>query len=447
MLNIKNYFKNLIKNQKGGNPRGAYSICSTNKYVLEAAFEKAKEFKDYILIESTCNQVNQFGGYTGMSPIDFKNYVFTIANYMKFPVGRIILGGDHLGPFPFLNEKSDLAMEKAHDMVREYVKSRFKKIHIDTSMSLADDSKGSSAPLDKNIIAERCVDLIKTSEKTISELKKQCNRNIEPVYVIGTDIPAPGGSDEVINGRRITKVSEFKDTVSTIKNFFNKNNLIDVWDRVIAVVVQPGVEHGDNLVIDYDRKEAKKLINSLREYPNFIFEGHATDYQTSEGLKDMVGDGIAILKVGPSLTNALRETIFALSYVEEELFGCNDNKKLSKIREVLENEMLKNKKYWENYYKGDKNKVRLAIKYSFFDRSRYYWQNNYVKESLELLISNLKSVKIPLSLISQFLPMQYKMVREDAIEIDPIVFIREAIKNVLDKYFYAVGIYEQESLK
>lgn len=443
MLNIKNYFKNLIKNQKKGIPKGVYSVCNTNRYVLEAVFEKAKEFNEPILIESTCNQVNQFGGYTGMTPMDFKNYVFTIADSMKFPVEKIILGGDHLGPFPFLEEKSDSAMEKAHCMVREYVKSGFNKIHIDPSMSLADDFKEDNAPLNKYIIAERCVDLIKTSEKTLSELKKkQSKKDIELVYVIGTDIPTPGGDDEVISGRRITKVSEFKDTVTSIKELFNKNNLLDAWNRVIAVVVQPGVEHGDQIIIDYDRKEAKKLINSLKKYPNFIFEGHATDYQTKEGLKEMVEDGIAILKVSPSLTNALREAIFSLSYIEEELFRYNRSKKLSKIRKILDSEMLKNPKYWKNHYKGDKNKIRLARKYSLFDRSRYYWDNNSVKESLDLLIRNLKSIKIPLSLISQFLPIQYKMVREGTLEIDPVVFIREAIKSILDEYFYAVGIYK-----
>ncbi len=445
MLNTKNYFKNLIKNQKEGNPIGIYSICSANRYVLEAAFEKAKEFKEPILIESTCNQVNQFGGYTGMNPIDFKNYVFGVADYMKFPVNRIILGGDHLGPFPFLNEKSDLAMEKAQNMVKEYIKSGFKKIHIDPSMSLADDYKEGNMPLDKNIIARRCVDLIKTAEDSINVLRKQNENIAEPVYVIGTDIPAPGGSDEVTSGRRITKVSEFKDTVKSIKELFDENSLTDAWDRVIAVVVQPGVEHGDKIIIDYDRKEAKKLANSLKEYPDFVFEGHATDYQTQKGLKEMVKDGIAILKLGPSLTNALRETIFALSYIEEELFGDNSSKKLSRIREVLDNEMLNNPNYWNNYYKGDKNSLRLARKYSFFDRSRYYWENYSVKKSLDLLISNLKSVKIPLTLISQFLPVQYKMVREDIIEIDPLVFIKEAIKSVLDKYFYAVGIYKYKS--
>lgn len=440
MLSVKNYFKRLIKKQKEGNPKGLYSICSSNRYVLEAAFEEAKEYEDCILIESTCNQVNQFGGYTGMTPEDFKNYVFSIAEHMKFPVERIILGGDHLGPFPFLDEKVDFAMEKAHYMVQEYIKSGFKKIHIDTSMGLAGDSIGSNAPLDKNIIAKRCVDLIKTSEKVICELKKQDKKTPEPVYSIGTDIPAPGGSNEVIRGRRITKVSEFEDTVTSIRDFLNKNNLSDAWERVIAVVVQPGVEHGDNIIMDYDRKEAKKLINSLKKYPNFVFEGHATDYQTSKCLKEMVEDGIVILKLGPSLTNALRETVFALSHIEEELFRFEDSKELSKIRKVLDHEMLKNPKYWKKYYKGDKNKVRLARKYSLFDRSRYYWDNDSVKESLDVLVKNLKSTKIPLSLISQFLPVQYKMVREGIIEIDPIVFIREAIKNVLDKYFYAAGI-------
>ncbi len=440
MLNVKNYFKNLIKSQKTGKTTGIYSICSTNQHVLGAVFEKAKKYENPVLIESTCNQVNQYGGYTGMTPIDFKNYVFQIANHLKFPVEKIIFGGDHLGPFPFTNEKADLAMEKSHRMVRQYVESGYNKIHIDTSMNLIGDSNNEDVPLDKSIMARRCVELIKTSEMTFNESKKRNNRTDKPVYVIGTDTPAPGGSDEVLKGRRITKVSEFKDTVVSIKDIFDKNNLQDAWSRVIAVVVQPGVEHGDDTIIDYDRKKTRKLIESLKSYPDFVFEGHATDYQKKNCLKEMVEDGIAILKVGPSLTNALKETIFSLSYIEEELFGYENQNELSKIKEVLDSAMLKNPKYWKKYYRGDKNKVRLARKYSLFDRTRYYWDDDPVKNSLAMLIKNLKSTTIPLTLISHFLPLQYKKVRESNIKIDPLIFIRDAIKNVLDKYFFALCI-------
>ena len=72
------YLKSIVDNQKNGVPKGIYSVCSYNQYVIEASFEQAIEDDSVVLIESTCNQVNQFGGYTGMRPADFKNYILWI---------------------------------------------------------------------------------------------------------------------------------------------------------------------------------------------------------------------------------------------------------------------------------------------------------------------------------------------------------------------------------
>jgi len=436
----KIYFKDLINKQRRGEPKGIYSVCSINKYVLEGTFQHASKHNSFALIESTCNQVNQFGGYTGMTPRDFKNYVFSMARNMKFPREKIILGGDHIGPYPFKKEKYSVAMAKAQAMIKEFVISGYTKIHVDTSMSLADDLKRENKKLDTKIIADRCTELVRTSENSFNELRKENKNAIAPVYVIGADVPSPGGSDDVEKGRRITEVADLRETMAVTKDYFYQKNLHDAWDRVIAVVVQLGVEHGNNIIIDYDRTEAKELTDSMNDFPNIIFEGHSTDYQSSKNLKEMVEDGIAILKLGPSLTNALRETVFMLNYIEEELFMKNHSIKLSKFIKTLDGEMKKNPKFWENYYKGDEREIEFARKYSFFDRSRYYWGNRYVKESLDLLISNLCSTKIPLSLISQFLPKQYNKVKEGLLNIDPIIFVREGIMNILDKYSYAVGI-------
>ena len=106
MVLAKKYFTDLVADNKSEHPRGIYSICNTNKYVIEAGFKKANELNIPILIEATCNQVNQFGGYTGMTPKIFRDYIFSIAQNSHFPTDRIILGGDHLGPFPFKNESS-----------------------------------------------------------------------------------------------------------------------------------------------------------------------------------------------------------------------------------------------------------------------------------------------------------------------------------------------------
>ena len=68
--------KKIVQMQKKGIPAGLYSACSANELVLEACMERAMKDSGYVLIEATANQVNQYGGYTGMKPSDFKRFVF-----------------------------------------------------------------------------------------------------------------------------------------------------------------------------------------------------------------------------------------------------------------------------------------------------------------------------------------------------------------------------------
>ena len=88
----------ILGSNIAGQPKGVYSICSSHPAVLAAAFRQAKRDGSVTLIESTSNQVDQNGGYTGMRPRDFVAYVRGIAEAEGFPVERMVLGGDHLGP-------------------------------------------------------------------------------------------------------------------------------------------------------------------------------------------------------------------------------------------------------------------------------------------------------------------------------------------------------------
>ena len=120
---------------------GIPSYCTANGLVIEACLQQGKRFGDDILIEGTANQVNQFGGYTGMTPADFRDFVYELADKVGFPRERVVLGGDHLGPLTWCKEPESSAMQKAEDLVRAFVLAGYKKIHLDTSMRLGDDSK------------------------------------------------------------------------------------------------------------------------------------------------------------------------------------------------------------------------------------------------------------------------------------------------------------------
>ncbi|VBB08539.1 aldolase-type tim barrel [Lucifera butyrica] len=433
---IKHPLKDLVEKQKNGLACGIYSACSADKFVITAVMERALIDNEHVLIEATANQVNQFGGYTGMRPADFREFVYSLAAKIGFPQTKIIFGGDHLGPLTWNSEDANSAMQKSKELIREYVMAGFTKIHIDTSMKLADDQQ--NTPLDTEIIATRGAMLCKEAELAFTELRKDKPDAINPVYVVGSEVPIPGGSQEVEEGIHVTKVMDFERTIETFKKAFQKYQLDVVWDNVIAVVVQPGVEFGNESIHEYKRSAAQELSAALKRYPGLIFEGHSTDYQPAHALREMVEDGIAILKVGPALTFALREGLFALSYMESELFRFNYNVEQSRFMEVLDYYMVNNPDNWKNHYHGEPAKIRYARKFSFSDRCRYYLPVREVQYAFDKLIKNLHLVDIPLSLISQFMPMQYKKIQNGLLKRDPESLLKDRIINCIDDYMYAV---------
>lgn len=431
---MQNALTKIVTIQKSGKAVGIYSACSANSFVIEAVLKKGLEDNSCVLIESTANQCDQFGGYTGMKPIDFKNYVYEIADKLGFDKNKIFLGGDHLGPLTWtsLNEKE--AMANSEVLIDAYVSAGFTKIHVDTSMKVADDDP--NVRLSDETIARRGVHLVKVAENAYKKLLETNPDAVEPVYIVGSEVPIPGGSQAAVDeGVQVTKVEDFTATMNTFKDTFEKEGISDVWDRVLGIVVQPGVEEKDSGCTEYDRSKAVELAKAIRTIPDLVFEGHSTDYQTKIKLREMVEDGIAILKVGPGLTFAAREGLYALSFIEDE--ACKANGKTpSNFREVLDEEMLKNDKHWKKHYHGTDAEIALKRKYSFSDRSRYYYSTDAVKAAIDTLLDNLKD-GCPLNLLSQFMPIQYTKVREGVLKNDPKELVLDRIGNTIDEYLYA----------
>ena len=433
MIALENKILQLVSKHKSGEAIGLTSVCSANLYVIKAAILNAKKYNQILLIESTSNQVDQFGGYTGVTPLQFRKIVFDLADTLDFPIANLILGGDHLGPNRWQNEDSNSAMQKAKDQMAAYISAGYTKIHLDASMKCADDGS-EKVPLDPSVVAERSAILCKVAEETFSNSAD----NIEaPVYIIGTDVPPPGGAKEDHNQISITSAKEVEQTIKLTKKAFEKYNLQDAWNRVVAVVVQPGVEFGDSIVFDYDRKESGELIDVIENYESIVYEAHSTDYQKKELLKEMVEDHFAFLKVGPWLTFAFREAVFALALIEKELLSTKRGIILSNLIEVIEESMIASPKYWEKYYNFSDEENRLRRMYSYSDRIRYYWTDEKVNKSLLTLIHNLKENKIPQTIISQYLPEEYYAIREGVLSENPEEIILHKISDVLDIYNFA----------
>ena len=439
----QNPLKKIVELQKQGKNVGIYSVCSANGYVIEAAFKRGLSDGSCVLIESTANQCDQNGGYTGMTPADFKKFVLEIADRNGFDRNRIFLGGDHLGPLTFAYKDEAEAMADSEELIRHYVAAGFTKIHIDTSMKVNSDPE--DVRLSDEIIAGRGAHLAKVAEETYKELLERDPEAIPPVYVIGSEVPIPGGAvGAEDNGVQVTKVEDFKNTVAAFEKAFAKEGLDkDVWERVIGGVVQPGVEEKDRGCTEYDREKAKDLMAAIKDFPTLVFEGHSTDYQTKIKLRELVEDGVGILKVGPGLTFAMREAMFALENIEKELIYGTDTEP-SKFAEVLDAEMLKNDKNWKKHYQGTELEIRLKRKYSFSDRCRYYMPTPAVEAAADRLLTNLRTLGIPLNLLSQFMPIQYTKVREGYLKNDPVELIEDRIINTIDEYLY--GTHQNELL-
>ena len=406
----------VLKAQKRGEARGIVSICSTHPWVLKAAM---LETEGSLLIEATCNQVNQFGGYTGMKPADFVRYVREIAEENGFPFENIILGGDHLGPSVWQDEPAESAMEKADLLIRDYVEAGFVKIHLDCSMQLADDPKSA---LDVEISAKRAARLAKIAEMVGDNKKLR--------YVIGTEVPIPGGATEHEEGVNVTKVENVQQTIEVTREAFLNLGLEDAWKRVIAVVVQPGVEFGDDFVLPYQPDAAEELSHFIETQP-LIFEAHSTDYQSCEALKNLVRDHFAILKVGPALTFALREAIYALAMMEDELIPLQER---SHIISVLDVVMVEHPEYWVRYYHGDEREKAFKRKYSLSDRIRYYWTRTLVQQAFEKMIVNFNERSLPVALLKQYVPEIYGEFQDSGVMISPEQILLMKIKDVLDDY-------------
>lgn len=430
-----NYLKDIVKKQKNGVHAGCYSACTANKWVIEAVFEKAKELDSFAVIEATANQVNQFGGYTGMKPEDYKNMVFQIAEEVGFDEKKIILGGDHLGPLVWQKEEPETAMNYSCQLIDGYIMAGYTKIHIDTSMRLLGDSL--TERLSDEIIAERSARLYQQAKESFKKYRELNPEAQEPVFIIGSEVPIPGGSEENEDSVTVTKTDDFIKTVETFKKIYAQNGLS--FDDIVAVVVQPGVEFADDSVCEYNPEKAQELVSVLKNYDNLVFEGHSTDYQTKERLREMVRDGVGILKVGPALTFAYREAIFALELIEKELYKTKPYVQLSNIRGVINNIMLDNPSNWEKHYHGTRTDISLSMDFSYSDRCRYYMTDPRVEAAVDVLVHNINKAKVPLTLISQYMPDQYKHLRETKEKtVNAQWLIKDKVKDLINDYIYAI---------
>lgn len=409
---------------RSGINAGITSVCSAHPLVVRAALRRGGAFDRIVLIEATCNQVNQFGGYTGMTPADFVAFVEAIARDEGFDRSRLIFGGDHLGPNPWRKLAAEEALDKAETMVTAYVAAGFTKIHLDASMGCA----GEPPALDDEITAQRAARLAKAAEQAAATSGLAL-----PHYIIGTEVPVPGGADHELTEVMPTDPAAARKTIAVHRERFAREGLQSAFARVIGLVVQPGVEFGNENVIEYRPERATSLTQVLDDEPKFVFEAHSTDYQTTGSLSALVRDGFPILKVGPGLTFALRQALYGLDLIASELFPAYGDRSLARAMERL---MLEKPGHWVSHYRGTNNALYVQRHYSYSDRIRYYWTEPKAIAAVNKLIGTLRGTEIPETLLRQFLP---SLGIETGSRSDPEAILIAAIDGVLADYSAACG--------
>ena len=412
----------LVRRHKAGAASGITSVCSAHPLVIEATLRQAAQNGGVVLIEATSNQVNQDGGYTGLRPAAFRDAVHAIAASVGLPPERLALGGDHLGPNAWQKMDAQAALAKASVMVREYVTAGFRKIHLDCSMACGGDPKS----LGDELIAERSAALCADTEAAW-----RASGGEAPLYIIGSEVPVPGGAHETLTELAVTTPAAARDTIEAHRRAFTRRGLDSAWQRVVGLVVQPGVEFDHHQVIDYRRDQAAALSRSIVAVPGMVFEAHSTDYQTGAALKALVEDHFAILKVGPAMTFALREAFWALSDIAMELDLMPAGS--GSLKDVVLEAMQREPKYWQAYYL-DPEQRHFDLQFSLSDRIRYYWAMPEVASACARLLEMLAAKRVPSTLLSQYLPRQYAAVRDGRLSNDARELVLDGVAQVLRPY-------------
>ncbi len=383
-MNAPDVWRSIIADNRAGKRRGVASWCTAHPQTLSAVLAAHRDGDDPILIEATCNQVNQHGGYTGMTPADFRTFIEGLARQEGVDAVRIILGGDHLGPNPWKGRPANEALGEARDMVRAYVEAGFSKIHLDTSMACADDRGLSEAA-----IAERAADLCAVAE--------EASGGGDLVYVIGTEVPIPGGETAALDSLAVTPPKAARRTFELHRAAFASKGIAEAMGKVIALVVQPGVDMGNTQVFAYDPAKAAALSAAVLNIPGVVYEAHSTDFQTESALTSLVATHFAILKVGPALTFAFREAVVAMAAIEERLVASGR----SDVLAALEQAMDDNPVHWRGYVAADGTE-RLSRLFGLSDRVRYYWPVPSVEAAVRRLTQTIDATSVPPGLVSQY---------------------------------------------
>ena len=427
--------KAILTANRRGEHKGVYAVCTVNRFAIQAALQRARRDRWPLLIETTAQQVNPEGGYSGMTPAEFAALIRREAAAAGLPADEILLGGDHVGPQAWAALPAPAAMDRARNLVQDLVAAGFVKLHIDATPPCRNDRCEADGSLPATEVVARSTDLIARAEEVARR-----NGTAPPLYVVGSDVPLPGGFDHPAGDPLISAPAKISQDIAATRRALESRGLAAVWPRVVAVVVRSGADFSSRRVQPFEAALTRSLVRLMDRLPEgLVYEAHSTDFQSPRALQDMVANRFAILKVGPWLTFSFREAVFGLARIERRSLGSRKAVRLSRMAETIETAMVGDPRHWERHYHGSAEELKWLRIHAYSDRIRYYWSYPRPAAAFRRLLDNLCRHPPPCELIAEYLPAVSQAVADGRLTPAPEALIRHQIGTVIALYAAACG--------
>ncbi|WP_149589649.1 class II D-tagatose-bisphosphate aldolase non-catalytic subunit [Tabrizicola flagellatus] len=412
--------RRIIARNRAGEAVAIPSVCTAHAQALEASLTLAEALDQPLVVEATSNQVNQDGGYTGLTPAGFIGFVRDIAARAGVSPSRLLFGGDHLGPQAWRRLPAGQAMDKAHRMVVDYAAAGFTKIHLDCSEGCA----GEPAQLPDAVTAARSAALAATALAHAPDPAAL-------LFVIGTEVPPPGGARADDHGDiPPTTPDSAAATLAAHRDAFRAANI--PLDLIGGLVVQPGVEFSPMEVHHLPLARDPHLLDALTDWPSLCLEAHSTDYQHPAAYPRLAELGFAFQKVGPALTFAWREALYALDTIRAQNGWASG----PSLPDTMEAVMLANPAHWQAHVHGQTADPRTERHFGLADRIRYYWPAPAAEQAVARLLADLDDRRLPDPLLAaHFRAEEIALARESRHSL-PRALALARVQTALRPYFF-----------
>jgi len=173
----------------------------------------------------------------------------------------------------------------------------------------------------------------------------------------------------------------------------------------------------------------------LKATPSTVAWGYYWS-QAKPVLRIKSGDTVEIQTMLTNSPERLTAAGVAQDQIESELLGPE---RASRLRHTILAAMTAEPKYWKRYYGSSGLQLAIDSQYSLSDRIRYYWPQPAVVAALDRLLANLDANPLPLALLSQYLPEEYRAVREGRLSPNARGLAMHHVERVLRQYASACG--------